>query len=577
MTLTVSAEKLEKESGKCGENATFTFDYDTGELVISGTGAVETAYWFFGDYENILTVTIEDGITSIGDDVFRECENLREVTIADSVTWIGYETFLKCAALERVDLGEGVTYIDSYAFSGCTKLADLTLPQSLRGLGSYVFNSCPIERVDLYENFTNLGFHPFLGCSKLTGIWVAEENTKYSSDEYGVLFNEEKTELIAAPSAMTGHYVIPDTVETIAFSAFDGCRITGVTIPDSVTDIEREAFSYSRLTSVTVPGSITILREGVFAGCSHLTEVNLPEGLTELRERVFIDCSSLTGITLPESLKEIGANCFRRCTSLKNLLIPANVTLLDECSLAECSNLQYVVFAGDFPEIGYDAFFHYGSYDDMNTTYCFYPENNETWASFLPQNYEGRLIWLPDRGETGLIVPFVDVPEDSFYFLPVVWATDNGITSGMDETHFGPTSICNRAQIVTFLWRAMGCPAPTTTENPFVDVTSDAFYYDAVLWAYENGITTGTDATHFSPNQNCNRAQVVTFLWRSQGSPQIGYVPFVDVPYDAFYYPAVAWAYSQKITSGVDYSHFGPNELCMRAQVVTFLFRTMVR
>ena len=111
-------------------------------------------------------------------------------------------------------------------------------------------------------------------------------------------------------------------------------------------------------------------------------------------------------------------------------------------------------------------------------------------------------------------MPFVDVEAGSFYEAPVIWAVDNGITNGTDETHFSPLNICNRAQVVTFLWRAAGCPEPESTENPFVDVPETEFYYKAVLWAVENGITNGMDATHFGSGEFGNRSQVVTFLYR---------------------------------------------------------------
>ena len=152
---------------------------------------------------------------------------------------------------------------------------------------------------------------------------------------------------------------------------------------------------------------------------------------------------------------------------------------------------------------------------------------------------------------------------------------DNGITNGTDETHFSPLNICNRAQVVTFLWRAAGCPEPESTENPFVDVPETEFYYKAVLWAVENGITNGVDATHFAPNTDCNRAQIVTFLWRAAGRPEPTSTnnPFEDVPEGEFYYDAVLWAVENGITNGMDATHFGPGQDCNRAQVVTFLYR----
>ena len=171
--------------------------------------------------------------------------------------------------------------------------------------------------------------------------------------------------------------------------------------------------------------------------------------------------------------------------------------------------------------------------------------------------------------------PFKDVPAGSFFFEPVLWAVENGITSGTSGTTFSPNDLCQRAQVVTFLWRAAGSPAPESANNPFVDVKPADFYYKAVLWAVEMGITTGTDATHFSPFTVCNRAQVVTFLHRAMESPATDSSanPFVDVPADAFYYAPVLWAVKNRITNGIDATHFGPDTACNRAQVVTFLYR----
>ena len=172
--------------------------------------------------------------------------------------------------------------------------------------------------------------------------------------------------------------------------------------------------------------------------------------------------------------------------------------------------------------------------------------------------------------------PFVDVPNDSFFLESVLWAVERGITSGMDATHFGPGLACNRAQVVTFLWRAAGSPEPVSQGNPFVDVSAGDFYYKAVLWAVEAGITAGMDPTHFGPAQSCNRAQVVTFLWRSQGSPESdAAVSFTDVKTGEFYTSAVAWAVEEGVTTGIDTNTFGVSAVCNRAQVVTFLYRTL--
>lgn len=171
--------------------------------------------------------------------------------------------------------------------------------------------------------------------------------------------------------------------------------------------------------------------------------------------------------------------------------------------------------------------------------------------------------------------PFNDVAEGAYYYDAVLWAVENGVTSGTSATTFAPNATCTRAQTVTFLWRANGSPKPTGTVNPFSDVSADAYYYKAVLWAVEQGITVGTTDTTFAPDATCTRAQVVTFQWRAAGSPAASGSSFSDVPADAYYAQAVAWAVSEGITSGTGNNQFSPSNNCTRAQIVTFLYRQL--
>lgn len=169
---------------------------------------------------------------------------------------------------------------------------------------------------------------------------------------------------------------------------------------------------------------------------------------------------------------------------------------------------------------------------------------------------------------------FDDVPAGIYYEDAVIWAATKGITTGTDTNRFSPNDICNRAEAVTFLWRFAGSPAPKTSTMPFTDVPAGSFYYDAVLWAVENGITVGTSKTTFSPSDPCTRAQVVTLLWRYEKSPDAeGSSPFADVPANAYYAGAVQWAVENGITKGTDKTTFSPNDGCSRAQIVTFLWR----
>ena len=184
-----------------------------------------------------------------------------------------------------------------------------------------------------------------------------------------------------------------------------------------------------------------------------------------------------------------------------------------------------------------------------------------------------EVIFMKANGnpQTGV---FVDVATGSYYEDAVDWAVENGITKGTDDTHFSPDGICTRAQAVTFLWRTAGSPKPETRAMPFTDVPVGSYYYDAVLWAVENGITKGTSDTTFSPNMTCTRAQIVAFLWRSEKSPAAGTAnPFADVKSAAYYADAVLWAVKENITRGTTNTTFSPDADCTRAQIVTFLWR----
>ena len=189
------------------------------------------------------------------------------------------------------------------------------------------------------------------------------------------------------------------------------------------------------------------------------------------------------------------------------------------------------------------------------------------------RNHAIEVIFTKANGnpQTGV---FVDVATGSYYEDAVDWAVENGITKGTDDTHFSPDGICTRAQAVTFLWRAAGSPKPEPRAMPFTDVPVGSYYYDAVLWAVENGITKGTSDTTFSPNMTCTRAQIVAFLWRSEKSPAAGIAnPFADVKSTAYYADAVLWAVKENITKGTTSTTFSPNADCTRAQIVTFLWR----
>ena len=191
------------------------------------------------------------------------------------------------------------------------------------------------------------------------------------------------------------------------------------------------------------------------------------------------------------------------------------------------------------------------------------------------QKVTDAIATLKPKDDTFL---FDDVKDPSkFYFDPVYWAfkADPQITNGVDDTHFGPDNACTRGHVVTFLWRAAGCPEPKNAQTPFKDLKKGAFYEKAVAWAVENEITNGMSADKFAPDAKCNRGQIVTFLWRYKGKPdpKSEETPFKDLKDGAFYLKAVAWAVENEITNGMSADKFGPDATCTRGQVVTFLYR----
>ena len=204
------------------------------------------------------------------------------------------------------------------------------------------------------------------------------------------------------------------------------------------------------------------------------------------------------------------------------------------------------------------------------------PDASQTQVNDAAQAVRSAFAALVPKAD-GPVNPFTDVAEGAYYYNPVLWAVNHSpqVTNGTSATSFSPDRSFTRAQVVTFLWRAMGQPEPTKPDNPFTDVAEGQYYYKAVLWAVGEGITTGTSTTTFSPDRGCTRAQVVTFLWRAEDQPKPKSVvnPFKDVAEGQYYSTAVLWAVEKEITKGTSTDKFSPDSTCTRGQIVTFLYR----
>lgn len=400
---------------------------------------------------------------------------------------------------------------------------------------------------------THIGYKAFNHCYWLTSINIPNSVTSIGEEAFKNCYSLTSIN-------------ISDGITVIGDWAFYRCEsLESINIPGSITSIGEYVFSgCSSLTSINLPDSVTYIGYYAFSGCESLTNINIPDGVTCIDYAAFASCDSLIRINLPDSLTYIGDYAFVNCDGLSSVTIPKQVTYIGDNAFYQCKNVTSIYFEGDVPFLGEDVF--YGI-----TACAYYPTDNPTWTAEIMNDYGGDITWIPYNPNH----PFTDVPMDSFYEEPIVWALKNGITNGATTTTFNPGGACLRAHVVTFLHRAAGNPDPTSSNNPFTDVKSGDFFYKPVLWAVEKGITNGTSATTFGSYANCNRAAVVTFLWRAAGSPEPESTnnPFEDVKDTDFFYKPVLWAVEKGITNGVDTTHFGPGTDCNRAQVVTFLYR----
>lgn len=308
------------------------------------------------------------------------------------------------------------------------------------------------------------------------------------------------------------------------------------------------------INEIIIGDGITAIGFGAFMNCPNLERVTFADSITSVEGAAFYGCLNLNNVSLPYHLKTIGRNAFTDCTGLQRIFIPETVeTIGPQC------------------------------FDRTGLTDIFYGGTTERWNALNVSGVSGAFVHMSSPGfpPGASAAPthepnfFEDVSEDAYYFDAVRWAVREEITAGTDETHFSPDATCTRAQMVTFLWRTAGEPEPKTANNPFKDVAETAYYYKAVLWAAEVGITKGVDETHFAPEATVTRAQAATLLCRTFGGKAEGNNPFADVPANAYYADAVRWAANTGVTNGVDETHFSPDAPCLRCQIVTFLYRAV--
>ena len=456
--------------------------------------------------------------------------------------------YYKREQIQNIVLNEGVTHIGNYAFLSCNKVKTVSIPDSVKSIGRYCFERSGLEEIIVPSTVEHLGEGAFHYCENLTKAELCGAIPQIDAKTFflckkleQVILSNEIQEISADmfdSCIALKKITLPDKLTKIDGCAFQDSGLTEIDIPDGVTYIGNYAFTNTNIKSLVIPDSVVYEGLGMVQNCEQLEYIELSPNAKVLKEDTFSGCKALIELDIPEGVEEIEAYAFGT-NGLKYIGIPYSMKKIGNYAFHFCKNLTEVYYGGSEKTL-----------------------NEIEIGQFNAPLYDADIY---------LAMPFDDVPMDSYYAQPVIWAYQNDITSGVDDTHFAPNRKCTRAQVVTFLWNAAGQPK-VDADISFTDVKPGSWYEQAVKWAVSEGVTAGTSTTTFSPNATCTRAQVVTFLWNAEGQPQVdATVSFRDVPAGAWYEQAVKWAVSEGVTAGTSATTFSPNATCIRAQVVTFL------
>ena len=380
---------------------------------------------------------------------------------------------------------------------------------------------------------TTIGNDAFMN-TNLKKIIISEGISKIMNSSFTYMDNLEEL-------------ILQESMQSKYPEAFTYCKLKTLYVPSKVTDL---SFLHSMNSFVHIDISPDNTAYKSIDGVVYTKDMKtlyyypkykagtmrVPYGVTSIAESAFFGAENITGIILPDSVTSIGAGSITLSNANAFVRVPSSVT--------EIGQYNFSVYNVVFGEKGSVAEEYVKSKG--------YP-------------------FMEDK------CGFVDVRESDFYYEPVLWAcqTDPQITSGVNDTHFKPLVTCNRAQMVTFLWRCAGCPEPNNNNNPFNDVNENDFFYKATLWAVEKGITAGKTEETFSPYEGCSRGQFVVFVWRmcNKQRPEVEGTDFVDIDPESELGKAVRWTNWRGLTQGIDATHFGPKKDINRAQAVSILFR----
>lgn len=503
----------------------------------------------FSNCSKLKSVVLPKGLKELKKSLFSGCSALEAISIPDSVKTLGEGVFSGCAALKEVKIPGEVTVIPKNAFSGCTALESVSIPASVTAIREAAFDGCTA-----LKNVTFLGKDDEWGKVTIAGKNDALDSATKNFPNHTHSYVDTVTAPTCTANGYTVHKCSCGDTKTDSYTKMLGHSYQGgICVRCGVLEDHKHDFKQT----VTAPTCISEGFTTYTCACGESYKKNYVSALEhkpELKNEKKAGClkGGYTG-------DEVCTVCGKVFKAGSVILALGHSTELRNEKAATCVNGGYTgdlvcVRCGDIIEQG-----------------------KATAAA--GHKFFGGKCSVCDAQESGSkpveAKSFDDVIPGTFYYDAVMWAVKNNITKGTGASTFSPGDGCTRFQIVTFLWRACGCPTAATAAS-FSDVSPSDSFYEAVRWAVERGITKGTGGSSFSPYATCTRAQIVTFLYRAAGSPTVSSgIRFFDVAPNAFCRDAVVWATERGITNGTSDTTFSPDAACTRAEVVTLLYRTL--
>lgn len=540
--------------------------------------------------------TVPSGTVAIAGGAFKDCSKLESLVIPDSVTAIGKSAFENCAALKRITLPKSIAKLEALTFSGCAALAEITLPDSVKTLGEKVFSGCAaLKSVKIPAEVTVIPTEAFSGCVSLEIITIPKSVSHINEHAFDGCTALKKVDYLGSDTDWsqvtkeTGNNVLANAEKSFTRTDHEH-KYTDTVIPPTCTErgctVHLCACGDKREDSYTPPLGHSY-KDGICVRC----------GILDPNKDIPHKHDFIPIVTKPTCMTE-GFTTYTcscgECYTKDYVSAVGHKTQLQNAKAAGCMTGGYtgdevctvcgkvfkqgsVIFAlGHDPQparVKAPTCTESGYTGDLICMRCGDMTQIGKTVAAAGHKFFGGVCSVCGAKGAEAAPEFDDVKPGAFYFDAVQWAVKNGITNGTGKSTFSPNSVCSRYQIVMFLWRAAGQPEAKAAVS-FADVKPGDIFYEAVQWAVERGITKGTSSTSFSPYAPCTRGQIVTFLYRSAGSPKVsGACDFSDVSAGSFCHDAVIWASSEGITKGTSAERFSPNEGCTRAQVVTFLYR----